>query len=150
MNNLKALGCIFLLFGFICLVVGLSAGYSAANANPDLNSVNPQAGQALFMAAFQDYGIISLFMFAIAAVGLYTGSTNSNVQPNVLYYEPKHSQSIGIQFSQEPPQPNATIAEPPQPKTLKCPSCGQNSVFIEQYGRWYCPNEGRYIYQPVG
>ncbi len=145
MNNWKALGYIFLLFGFICLVVGLIAGSSAANANPYLNSVDPQAGQALFMAAFQDYGLISLFMFAIASVGLYSGRSVSNVQPDVPNFEPKHSQSIGIQFVQELPQPNATRAEPPQPKTWKCPSCGQNSVFVEQYGRWYCPNEGKYI-----
>ncbi len=79
MNNWKAVGCIFLVFGLLCFVVGLIAGNAAANANPYIASIDPSASQALFMNAFEPYAIISLFMFAIGAVGLYAGRTSQVV-----------------------------------------------------------------------
>jgi HAD superfamily hydrolase (TIGR01484 family) len=41
-----------------------------------------------------------------------------------------------------PPQP---AASPPLPQQAACPSCGQPIILIEQYQRWYCPNEKKYI-----
>lgn len=36
-------------------------------------------------------------------------------------------------------------SNPPIPKEAVCPSCGKNMIFTQQYQRWYCPNEKKYI-----
>ncbi len=80
MNNWKALGYIFLGFGVLAFIVAITTGYTAANANPIINSIDPQAGQALFMNSFAPYAVIGLCFFVIAGVGLYTGR-NKIIEP---------------------------------------------------------------------
>ncbi|MGD0204260.1 MAG: hypothetical protein ABSC20_10190 [Candidatus Bathyarchaeia archaeon] len=140
MNNWKAVGCIFLVFGLLCFVVGLIAGNAAANANPYIASIDPSASQALFMNSFEPYAITSLFMFAIGAVGLYAGRT-SQAAPTTA---PTYSQSSVYSISSQVSSPNAQL-HPPDPKVWTCPHCGQAAIFIEEYQRWYCVQEKKYV-----
>ena len=41
-------------------------------------------------------------------------------------------------ISRVPPPPPATGVQ-------TCPTCGQQMTFVQQYGRWYCPNCKKYV-----
>ncbi len=41
-------------------------------------------------------------------------------------------------------QANPTAAVPPPPKSI-CPTCGQQLTYIQQYNRWYCSAEQKYV-----
>lgn len=41
-------------------------------------------------------------------------------------------------ISRVPPPPPATSVQ-------TCPTCGQQMTFVQQYGRWYCPNCKKYV-----
>jgi len=66
------------------------------------------------------------------AVGLFFGSEKSQ-----LYVMFKREKFVQILVS-SPPSP------PPTGAAQMCPTCGQPLTFIQQYGRWYCPNCKKY------
>jgi hypothetical protein len=37
-----------------------------------------------------------------------------------------------------------SAAPPPPPQSL-CPTCGQPLTYVQQYNRWYCQNENKYV-----
>jgi ribosomal protein S27AE len=48
----------------------------------------------------------------------------------------------------EPEQQPAPEPEPepePEPKAMICATCGKEATFIEQYNRWYCYTDKKYI-----
>ncbi|MEM1944466.1 MAG: PRC-barrel domain-containing protein [Nitrososphaerota archaeon] len=45
-----------------------------------------------------------------------------------------------------PPQPGGVLSKLPFGKKKQiCPTCGRELSWIEQYQRWYCYNEGKYV-----
>lgn len=42
------------------------------------------------------------------------------------------------------PQPTA-VAPPPSPAVPVCPTCGNRLRYIQQYQRWYCDKEQKYV-----
>ncbi len=42
-------------------------------------------------------------------------------------------------------QPAYSAAPPPPPPTPPCPTCGKPLSYIQQYQRWYCYNEKKYV-----
>lgn len=123
MNSWMAVGCIFVGFGILFLTIGLFVGTGA--------------GYPLFMVTFLPLGIISMFMLIIGSIGLHKGPTLKTVSQSPTVYK-QHSSSTS-----SPPEINQL--NPPPPNEALCPSCGKNIIFIQQYQRWYCPNEKKYI-----
>ncbi|MGQ9468904.1 MAG: PRC-barrel domain-containing protein [Nitrososphaerales archaeon] len=41
--------------------------------------------------------------------------------------------------------PAVTPTVPTAPTTPLCPTCGKTLTYIEQYKRWYCYNEKKYV-----
>jgi hypothetical protein len=123
MNSWTAVGCIFAGFGILFLTIGLFVGTGI--------------GYPLFMVTFLPFGIISVFMFIIGCIGLHTGQTPKTVPESPIVYEQQSSStSSPLEINQ---------LNPPPPREALCPSCGKDIIFIQQYQRWYCPNEKKYI-----
>ncbi|HSV50297.1 MAG TPA: zinc ribbon domain-containing protein [Candidatus Acidoferrales bacterium] len=58
----------------------------------------------------------------------------------------KFCTSCGAPLMQTQPQMNMPPPPPPPPtQTPLCPSCGSQIRYIEQYQRWYCDKEKRYV-----
>lgn len=55
----------------------------------------------------------------------------------------KFCTSCGEPFEQL--QTGASIPSPPPPATPTCPYCNSQIRYIQQYQRWYCDNEKRYV-----
>jgi hypothetical protein len=130
MNNWRAIGYIFTSFGVIFLLIGIILGILASSL---FWQVLPQVAPTLFIAAFTPYAIIASFMFVVGAVGLYAGRA-SPIPNETLQDDQQSSQN-----------PVSLQASPPLPKQAACPSCEQPIIFMEQYQRWYCPEERKYV-----
>jgi sporulation protein YlmC with PRC-barrel domain/ribosomal protein S27AE len=56
---------------------------------------------------------------------------------------------VGYPPAQPPPQPGVFTSVssklPFGKKKQACPTCGKELTWIEQYQRWYCYNEGKYV-----
>lgn len=58
---------------------------------------------------------------------------------------PKHDTAVLPTYQTASPPLPQQAASPPLPQQAICPSCGQPIILIEQYQRWYCSNEKKYI-----
>ena len=140
MNIWRVVGYLFLGFGIIFLALDAIAGYSVAYVNSYFAAIGPQTALHLLIAALTPYATIASFMFVIAAVGLYAARTSyfalsTAPSHNKSSYHPKSSQAPISPMSKEYPSPQVST----------CPSCKQTIIFIDQYQKWYCLEEKRYI-----
>ena len=128
MNGWRVVGYFFLCLGALFLVVGLVAGFEASYL---LSEVYPQ----IFGPVFLPYAVICAVMFILGALAFYVGAPITVSHPPA-YEQQRYSTSSS---------PSIDQSNPPTPKEAVCPSCGKNMIFIQQYQRWYCPNEKKYI-----
>ena len=56
-------------------------------------------------------------------------------------YQPQHQQNV------YQPQATQTVAQPAQQQSTQplCPTCGKPLTWIQQYQRWYCYNDKKYV-----
>jgi hypothetical protein len=62
------------------------------------------------------------------------GKNKENVQRILTELDNRLLSSAGVP---PPPPPTPTLSR-------ACPTCGQALIFVQQYGRWYCPNCKKY------
>lgn len=77
-------------------------------------------------------------IFLILGAALKAQETTVSGQPQYQQYPPPSQP----QYQQYPPPPQQTSQQPPGPP---CASCGTSLTYVQQYGRWYCPNCRRYL-----
>jgi hypothetical protein len=92
--------------------------------------------------------IIGVF-FLIASLGFYSGEswalTLSGYSGRQWAQTPEVREFFGL-----PPigygnfQAGPTAAPPPPPQSI-CPTCGRPMTYVQQYNRWYCSAEQKYV-----
>jgi hypothetical protein len=140
LNIWRVAGYLFLGFGIIFLALDAIAGYTVAYVNSYFAAISPQTALHLLIAALTPYATIASFMFVIAAVGLYAARTSYFALSTAPSYNKSSSHPKSSKASVSP-----ISEEYPPPQVSTCPSCKQTIIFIEQYQKWYCLEEKRYI-----
>jgi len=140
LNIWKTVGYLFLGFGIIFLALDAIAGYSVAYGNSYFAAINAQTTLHLLIDALTPYATIASFMFVIAAVGWRAAGT--------AYFVPTTAPS-NIESSSKPKSSKSYVSpiskEYPPPQVSTCPSCKQTIIFMDQYQKWYCLKEKRYM-----
>lgn len=140
MNIWRVVGYLCLGFGIVFLALDALTGYTVAYANSYFAAISPQTTLNLLIAGLLPYATIASFMFVIAGVGLYAAKTSHFVQTtaptnNKSSSHPKSSKASVSPMSKEYPAPQVSI----------CPSCKQTLIFMDQYQKWYCLAEKKYM-----
>jgi len=140
LNIWRVLRNLFVGFGVIFLALDALTAYSVAYGNSYFASISLQTALHLLIGPLTPYATIASFMFVIAAVSSYAAKTSSfalatSSGDGKPLAQPK---SLGALASE-------TSKEYPAPQVSTCPHCRQTIVFMEQYQKWYCLKEKRYI-----
>jgi hypothetical protein len=140
LNVWRVIGCLFLGFGIIFLALDAIAGFTVAYVNAYFAAISAQTTLHLLIAALTPYATIASFMFVIAAVGWHAAGTS--------YFVPTTAPSNN-KSSSNPKSSKAHVSpiskEYPPPQVSTCPSCKQTIIFMDQYQKWYCLKEKRYM-----
>jgi len=157
-----------LISGIILLILGvwdIVAGYQAVTS---LYGFNPSLQYATGAFAI----VVSVYLF-ICSVGMFMGKSWSmkisgysmmgwSKRPEVVSYfglppayptYPPVYQPGTPPFQPQPPSPPPPVpaappappAAPAAPAAPTCPTCGQPLTYVQQYQRWYCQNEKKYV-----
>jgi len=140
LNIWRVVGYLFLGFGFIFLALDAIAGFTVAYANSFFAAISAQTTMHLLLGALTPYAVVASFMFVSAAVGLYAAKTSISALSTPLN---ETESSPKPKFSQAPVSP--ICKEYPLPQVSICPSCKQTIIFINQYQKWYCLKEKKYM-----
>jgi hypothetical protein len=119
-------GIIFIVAG--ALVISGSAVYSI------YGGVNYLAGD---MAGGIVLMVIGWFIIILGSMAAYF-----KISSEIIAQEVKKEVGTFGPTSQTPIPPPATTASAATPS---CPTCGGSLRFVQQYQRWYCDKEGKYV-----
>jgi hypothetical protein len=156
-DMIKFVGILFVADVFFTIPGGMVASYLNFRFHAVSEKLEMEGLSAGFFTAFV-YTIITLFQTIISAVltpntagGAFLGWLISVLFAFVFFMiggyfggmlEKRPFAMPGIfnlsHISRAPPPP-PTAAAP------TCPTCGQPLTFIQQYNRWYCQNEKKYV-----
>jgi hypothetical protein len=136
LNNWSVMGGICFCIGILLLLVGAALGFAAASAISPLAYLGSpnyaQLQQTIFMATATPYLVGAGVMLIVGVVGMLAG----NAKPEEKSLQPPKVHGLPLVGE------NAPL---PPPRMAKCPSCGQEMIFVTEHQRWYCPNEKKYI-----
>jgi hypothetical protein len=155
LNILEGVGYLLVGIGVLVLFVGVFVGFTAVRVISQVPYVGEQLGLTVFAAALTPYGVASGVFFALGVGAIYFG-TRKPIDVAV-------SQTVNVSTPYEHNrQEGYTVAKPsstgqkissvavsddvlPLPKQAVCPSCESPIILVEEYQRWYCVNEKKYI-----
>jgi len=142
---------------FITLPGGIAVAYLNFRFHSVSNKLEMEGLGAGFFTAFV-YTVITLFQTIVGAVldqatagGKFVGWIVSVLFAFLFFMIGGY---IGGMLEKRPmampgifnlSQIGRGVPPPPAAAAPTCPTCGQPLVFIQQYNRWYCENEKKYV-----
>ena len=156
-DMVKFVGVLIVADIFITLPGGIATAYLNFRFHSVSEKLEMEGLSAGFFTAFV-YTVITLFQTIVAAVldqkaagGAFLGWVISVLFAFLFFMIGGY---VGGMFERRPvampsvfnlAQMSRGVPPPPTAATPTCPTCGQPLVFIQQYNRWYCQNEKKYV-----
>lgn len=94
-------------------------------------------------------GIVAIVigaMLLIPSFGLLLGQSWALKYSGYAKSQWAQASEVREYFNQSPPQPIYPSTPPPgASSTPTCPTCGNSLRYVQQYQRWYCDKEQKYV-----